>query len=172
MKPNSHLIAQSQPWSQIKAFFTASPAFKVTYPEYVLSCYPESHECIHDTPLRTPSSMMVQACVVHWHVFAFVSHEWYKRLGYLLSLFGWFLRSKDEKLIQVKTRWACKTLTFSELTEQELKHNQESRWRCSPPCTVLHTGQTYEGARKRVSQKLQCSLRCWDSLSSSSSDGC
>lgn len=37
---------------------------------------------------------------------------------------------------------------YSVLTEQELKHNQENRWRCSLPCTLLLTGQACKGAKK------------------------
>lgn len=60
----------------MKAFFPASTAFKVPYPEYVPSCYSASHKYVHqDALLRTPYSVMVQACLAHWHVFAFVSHE-------------------------------------------------------------------------------------------------
>lgn len=49
-----------------------------------------------------------------------------------------------------ETPCVCKSLTFSEVIEQELKHNQDNRRRCYPPCTVLHTGQAYKHAKKTV----------------------
>lgn len=102
MKPNSHLTAQSKSRSQIKAFCPASTAFQVTYPEYVLSCYPESPEYVHDTLLRTtpPQQRFRHASSIDMSL---LLYHMSRRLGCLLSLFSWVLRIKDEKVIQVKT---------------------------------------------------------------------
>lgn len=162
MKPNSHLTAQPTALKSNKGFLPS------LHSSTSLPKWPVLSMC--RAVILSFRSMSMRHCLGHSPP-GWLSHALYlllchrsKWLGCFLS---WLVRKKDEKLTEVKTPWVCKVLPFSELTEQELKHSQENRWKCSPLCTALHTKQAYKGAKKTASQKLQCSMRCWDSLSSS-----